>query len=447
MAINLGAGLLTTGQFPLDDKLYFLTLADMQELGSNNFKAFYYYDKMIVLCVEDGKKYIWREKRTNEPNGLLENDFLYPANAISNGIDYSGKSYNFFEYLGTVYRSNQVLRGGEISWSGSGFNHFVAALLYIIQNETYQSKGGEAIFAAADADNPRFDAIVVDREGNIIVLTGEPATIPQQQVIDNTTYCLVAYVYIPAAVLTLPGATKTVVYAENAQAPTEFNTSTGFPSEVDFASATNVNDGALCLSYKGTGTGQPERTYNFVSDTTRNVNDISVIEIYIRLEEVQVNTDFLSFRIGLDGGDMSDRLVVQNGDFGYNYSLVGEYQRIVVDVAQFLNAPLTFNKIEVLHNGGTHINYNIDDISLIGGTPSTNPLDRPYWQRIQNGDVHKLDTNLNNNAVEDGDVVRDMIFTETIGDTVIETRLPYGTYVAANGPSTQQSSYVKPASV
>lgn len=93
---TLSTGLETAGQYPLDGKRLFLTLASMTDLGTGNLKALKYHEGMTVRCVENLKEYIWREAENGE-QGEISQNFTYPNGAIAHGIDYSNRSFNFFE--------------------------------------------------------------------------------------------------------------------------------------------------------------------------------------------------------------------------------------------------------------------------------------------------------------------------------------------------------------
>src|SRR5690606_804827 len=116
--INLSTGIVPTSQIPLDSKAYFKTLASMQDLGTNSFRAFIYYESLVVICVETNKKYIWRERVIGDGLGVLELDYEYPENAVSNGIDYSERRFNFFEYYSQSL-TNRILSGNVIP-NGAG---------------------------------------------------------------------------------------------------------------------------------------------------------------------------------------------------------------------------------------------------------------------------------------------------------------------------------------
>lgn len=104
--INLETGILVTTQIPLDAKGYFLTTAGMQDLGASNYKAFYYYEGMVVMNNETKREYIWRERTVADglegTSGVLATDFVYPNGSIANTIDYSARAFNFFIYTGGI---------------------------------------------------------------------------------------------------------------------------------------------------------------------------------------------------------------------------------------------------------------------------------------------------------------------------------------------------------
>ncbi len=83
------------GQLPLDDKTYFPTLSQMQDLGTANSKAYQYYKYMTVMCVENGTRYEWKEVLVDYTGGALLSNFTYGPDTVSNNIDYSDKIYNF----------------------------------------------------------------------------------------------------------------------------------------------------------------------------------------------------------------------------------------------------------------------------------------------------------------------------------------------------------------
>lgn len=103
---TLAAGFQINSQSPMDDRLVFDTLANLQDLGTGNREAYRYFEGITVFCLEDNKMYAWLESAT----GLLPTSFTYPADSIGFGIDYSGRSFNFVEVANTA---------GSITGSGT----------------------------------------------------------------------------------------------------------------------------------------------------------------------------------------------------------------------------------------------------------------------------------------------------------------------------------------
>lgn len=97
-SINLATSITVSSQLPLDGKAYFPTLSSMADLGESDYKAFIYQDSLVVECVENKEQYIWRERLAEDTEEIITGNYTYPAGAISNGFDYSGKIYNFFLY-------------------------------------------------------------------------------------------------------------------------------------------------------------------------------------------------------------------------------------------------------------------------------------------------------------------------------------------------------------
>jgi len=94
VSADISKSLRLAAQNPLDSKTYFLTLADLIDLGEDNNLAYTYYEGMKVYCLESNKFYFWKEIGFGE-EGLISSNFVYPPNTIANGIDYSTRVFNF----------------------------------------------------------------------------------------------------------------------------------------------------------------------------------------------------------------------------------------------------------------------------------------------------------------------------------------------------------------
>lgn len=95
---NIPAGLNIPTQIPLNVKENIINEATLAYLGVSNNLAYTYHDQLIVNCLTEGTRYVWREVKVGEENtGLVPLDFTYPPNIIVYGVIYSNRKFNFFK--------------------------------------------------------------------------------------------------------------------------------------------------------------------------------------------------------------------------------------------------------------------------------------------------------------------------------------------------------------
>jgi hypothetical protein len=142
---NIPAGLRLSTQIPLDVKSYIADQATLAYLGTANNLAYTYVDGMIIYCIAEKTKFVWRKVETGEENtGLVPLDFTYPANSITFGIDYSNKKYNFFPVPGGVSVLNDL---NDVTIASLANNNLLAYDSATTQwkNKTYASLGLQTI--------------------------------------------------------------------------------------------------------------------------------------------------------------------------------------------------------------------------------------------------------------------------------------------------------------
>lgn len=232
--VNLSTSLKTNTQIPLNAKSYFKTLAEMQDLGVENNKAFTYQDSLLAVCVETKKAYTWRENTNNEI-GVLENDFEYPENSLANGIDYSGKKYNFFVFNNeaTYPKPNEIL-SGFVDWvQGLEFVH--TDLYYRFNNQIYFIESQNFTLDDADPLLNRIDVVAVNNEGELVIVKGLPNENEQEPTIDFNTQLRVTLINVNAGETAPGNVSEEVIYNENLGEPNEWNETTLSPlNNIDF---------------------------------------------------------------------------------------------------------------------------------------------------------------------------------------------------------------------
>ena len=114
----------------------------LKNLGPGNNLAFKYYEGVKVYCKDEKKEYIWRQVVGSE-TGLLTTHFVYPTYPPIDGIDYSGKSFNFF-----LVTNNGTPANGSETKINSGTNTIVTGLgtiasPYVINSTDTVANGSE----------------------------------------------------------------------------------------------------------------------------------------------------------------------------------------------------------------------------------------------------------------------------------------------------------------
>ena len=87
----ISEGLHVGSQTPIDDRLVVQDISDLTDLGASNGIVYRYYEGMRIWVINEREEYEWKESST----GVLSTSFTYPLNIIANGVDYSGRSFNF----------------------------------------------------------------------------------------------------------------------------------------------------------------------------------------------------------------------------------------------------------------------------------------------------------------------------------------------------------------
>lgn len=110
---NIPTGLKITSQIPLNVKEYCLNESTLSYLGVDDNLAYTYHKGITILCIEQNTIWQWREVLPGEENtGLIPVDFTYPSDLEDvYGINYSGKTYNFFEIDLTGPQGPQGIQG------------------------------------------------------------------------------------------------------------------------------------------------------------------------------------------------------------------------------------------------------------------------------------------------------------------------------------------------
>lgn len=135
----------------------------------------------------------------------------------------------------------------------TGFTFNISNVTYTIQGNTYHAPDITIILAPADVTHPRYDVIVVNNFGDVIVIQGTPGAIPVIPPTDPATQTIITIIYIPAGATepgTDPGGqTGTLVTEKIYDENIEWTTSKieEASTAIDFEDAVLPNVGVKCI--------------------------------------------------------------------------------------------------------------------------------------------------------------------------------------------------------
>ena len=349
--INITTGIIPGTQIPLDSKRYVKTLNELYDLGTDNYKAFLYYDGMIVFCLENKKKYIWTEQQSVVISPSNPFSFTYPSNSVVNGIDYSGKTFYFEEYYNFSENdfSDKII-SGDILWV-QGLTFKSTPFLYRINGNNLSAIETTFNLSPSDPSLDRIDVFVCNLNGTITVIEGTPSNNPKEPVVNFANQLRITSVYIKAGDSTPTGIGRNIIFDENLQEPNEWNynitnildTSTTIStSTIIFNSQNDPKNGAISIE---TTLFNKNLLLNFLkTNQIFDVADISSLAFDIKHK---VSKEY-RIKIKLLYGEIEKaNIVIINGQYGLNTLNTNSYQSIVIPITAFVfnTRQMVFNKI------------------------------------------------------------------------------------------------------
>lgn len=380
--IDILTGLNVVGQFPLNPKIHFKTLGDLVDLGASDVNAFTYHQSMVVMVYENNKQYIWRTPDTGEI-GEMPNHFVYPNGSIADGVDYSGLSYNFFEFAGidASFDSNIVLVGDY--FVESDYTYGVWASKYIIATVVYSNYISDSLVVPpGHATLDRIDLMVINNNETFSLLPGTPALVPAPPSINLDTQVAFAFVFVKFGSTSPEGVVIELIYDENVGEPTEW-TLTSTVGDVDPDFPTDPSTGAKCIKFDR----------GIVTGSIRYDNDVLIP----RGEDVK-----LVFDVKIEDliTTLFGRCAISNGTYGrpYTFSLAqygldltntGDWQTCTIPLGNQDPWLPSFNYV-VFSNLDGKDNFKIDNIRIQSGLPLVEGDIHPQYTLEETASTIKL---------------------------------------------------------
>ena len=191
---------------------------NLKDLGPGNNLTFKYYEGLKIYCKDEKTEYVWREVIGSE-TGLLTTHFVYPTYSPVDGINYSGKSFNFFEIASSNITppdgsETKLVQGSNVTITGIGtiVNPYIISSNSEI-SETYINEGnninitGSGIISDPYIINSNLDNLgIVKTIGNEVISPGQSLSIINNE---STGKVLVTKEYVQSIIPSTPDGSET----------------------------------------------------------------------------------------------------------------------------------------------------------------------------------------------------------------------------------------------
>ena len=224
----------------------------------------------------------------------------------------------------------KLIRGGIVTWSGSGLIMDVSPADYAINCTYYHSPQSQVTLATADPSLPRIDLIYADTNNVVGVLTGTPNATPIIPQVNSSSQIQLTAILVPAAATTPSGVSQTVVYDEN----TEWtSSSTMLSGSVNFNSTSSpfhlVKNAVVSANSRG--------NLLWTNSSALSTTNYTSIKLYIKIEApFLVSPSPLGYGVGLfkNGSSVTASQVIDN--YGFNQHIFDTYQVITIPLSDFV---------------------------------------------------------------------------------------------------------------
>ena len=363
----------------------------LKDLGSGNNLAFKYYEGLKIYCKDEKTEYIWRDVIGSE-TGLLTTHFVYPTYPSIDGINYSGKSFNFFEILNSNIQppdgsETKLTEGSNITIIGTGtiLDPYTISSSSEI-SETYIEEGnnvvitGTGIISDPYIINTNLDDLgIVKTINNEVISPGQSLSIINNE---PTGKVLVTKEYVQSIIPSTPDGSETKINSGSNITITGSGTilnpyiiNASNESSVSYINAGDnieiTGSGNISNPYIINSTGIQSVTGNIVditdplnpivtSPTLKTINGESIIgtgniEIDNLQKIITYPTDFAGTNYTITNSDYNHVIFINNG---------------TVDVSITLDASINIPNFSVgfIQEGSGTVTHLVSGVSLINTT-------------------------------------------------------------------------------
>jgi hypothetical protein len=278
-----------------------------------------------------------------------------------------------------------ISTGGQVSYTGEGLDLVVSAAEYTILGAAHASPETPISLAAADPVLDRVDAIVLTTANTVVVVEGTPAEAPVLANIDPFTQILTRFVSVPAGAVTLPGITRTLVYAENAGTGGGEWAATG-SAAIAVGADVDPLTGVTHIQATAAGTGA-SLTFAPAAPVDLSAAGLLVLNLMPTAAWPKGRGLTVFFR-NADAQRVGRAVVISAGAYGFQAGLIN-YQLVAIpmgDLALPDGTLVTDLRMEVSGSGQT-IGWRMDDVAVEEGSLEPPASGVPFATRFVHGIV------------------------------------------------------------
>ncbi|TQI72261.1 hypothetical protein JM79_3218 [Gramella sp. Hel_I_59] len=218
---------------------------------------------------------------------------------------------------------------------------------------------------AADATHGRFDAVVLNNQGQIVKITGNASATPEKPTIDPDTQIEVTFFFIPANAAAPDRVSNTPIYNEGA-APGWTVTETTGGARINLASGVDPQDGTI--SIEATGIKRYD-SVTFTADVPIDAGEIRELPFFFKNKVAYGGTNPLSFTIygKTSSGESVGYFLGNLQAFGYDLDDTSTYQDLSIPIDKPTLIFITGFKIQYVGLDSANFGFFLDNIRYTKG--------------------------------------------------------------------------------
>lgn len=278
----------------------------------------------------------------------------------------------------TILSESRFLGQAFAIWTGVGLIYDVIYTDYYIEGTLYLGDTEQITLDAADATNPRQDAIAVNASGAFFI-TGDAEPNPKAPTLDPTTQLFITNVLINAGATTPANQEIVDIYKENVE----------WTGTSNIATINFTDTGAAIQGTYGISTGKIVRYdyIRFMNPTSYQPGDWDLITFRMKLLDAFANN--VKFNVSLRNA--ADRIstfaTIKNNSYGYSNVGFGNWLYIVIPLSD-LTILTTYSgiEIEVLY-GTNNSGFELDNIQLSKGSAIASPYQKAFTTIVTDGGI------------------------------------------------------------